>query len=100
MSKVSDVTRGLVVRVWNDFEPKLQAAFASGAVVTILLSVLQAYGIVLPSAVDEVLVLVAGWLAGYIKKSKVPVPAKVNTVLPPLPTADQIPAETLPSTPS
>lgn len=98
MSTFSAGNRVLVSRVWDDIEPKLQAMFASGAVVEILVSVLAVYGITLPSPVVGALVLLAGVAAGYIKKS--------HPILPPAPTpaprvglpgAAEVPVEVLPT---
>lgn len=75
------VTERLITLAWNDVEPKVKAAFASGAVVTAVEAIVFAYGIQTPGVVDGILVLLAGAAAGYMKKSAVripPAPPKVD----------------------
>ena len=85
------VTERLITLAWNDVEPKVKAALASGTVVTGVELIAAAYGFPVPGVVDAILVLLATTAAGYIKKSAIRIPPAPPKV--PLPGPDDIAAE-------
>ena len=70
---------------WNQIHAKVAAAFASGAVVSIVVAIFVALGHPLPTDWTAVLTTVAASLAGYLTPSNTP--AKPVVVTPPAPPA-------------
>lgn len=64
------VTRAIVKRAWSDFEPKLVSGLMSGTVASGIISILDAYGIHVPTPITLSLPLlcvgIAGWWTGSV----------------------------------
>jgi len=68
------VIKTAFTRAWNDIEPKVLAWLATGGLLTAVTVVLHYFGVLdIPFWVPIVVTYVAGFVAAYLKKSKVAV---------------------------
>lgn len=86
MTIVATSTRNVIRRDWHSIEPKLLAFLATGITGAGVIAGAEFFGIHLDPAIASLIVIAAGYLAGFVKSS-------TTTVITP------IPAETVPGPP-